>query len=221
MPLTMGFFKPALVTPQVTPTYEGLVSQLFFGGSSVTINNVPFGTVEVDRYHYFPFTCEVNSAITGLSVNGVPATLISLVNNTSPNPDIRCGMFYITGVTGTSGTIEVTFNASSSGLIGISSYKVMNVTTPVSDSASDTGNSTSSSTTIDVPAYGAYIAVHARAADGQSVTWSNATEDVDSALGTASRHSTASGYSSTALTGRNIGITASSGQYAQLAVAIG
>lgn len=173
-------------------------------GAIYTFTGQNIGTPAADRY----LVVEVGGSggtttLSGVTVGGTPMT-IHVQSNNATGCSAICGLLYPSGSTA---DIVVTFSGSKNRAgIGVHTLNKLQSTTPVHTNSAFDSTNADVSTTINYQEGGAVIgAAWVVAANGQSWTWTNLTEDFDSTVesndvGTAANKATTSTVSGETIT---------------------
>lgn len=173
------------------------------GGATKTFSGVSIGTAAANRYVMVIAGDDAAEAVTGLTIAGNAATEVY----SATQAGVSGQAVYILNVpTGTTADIAVTYNADPGTGNWVAVWTDVDVDTTIVDSVENeqagTGNP---SVTISTAATGFVLANVNHNNDGaSSITWTNATEDYD----TAYRFDSRSSGANAAATGGNITITA-------------
>jgi hypothetical protein len=174
--------------------------------STYTFTAQNLGTAAAGRYIVVAISSRKAGAattITGVTIGGVTATIVTQVANTVTNTNVA-GIAIAAVPTGATGDIVVTFGASMA-RCNIGVYRVDNLlsATPYD---TDTSIANNPSVGLDVP-YGFAIGVGTTAVNGASTTWAGLTEDYDAVSEVAQVYTGASVDLLTAEAGRTMTAT--------------
>lgn len=126
----------------------------------------------------------------GITISSVTVDGNSCTQSVSQtNGEVICEIWYVDGVSSTSGDVVVTFS-SGKGYCGVS---VWSATSAATGAANDTGVSTASplTDTLNIPANGFAVGVAGEQSTGITHTWTNLTEDHDTDIGVDGHHTSA------------------------------
>lgn len=147
--------------------------------TTYTYNSVPFGADDTNRQLVVAFWLYSGTlgAPTSVTIDGNAA---SLVTSAVPQANLGVYIYKVSDSTGSSGTVSISY-ASAGSSSAISVYRVVNASTTVHATATDTTISSDAlSNSLSIPARGAAIACVQSITSGTwSASWTNITEDYD------------------------------------------
>lgn len=162
--------------------------------SVATISSLDFNAEAADRIIAAHITFQIEGVtISSVTIGGVtPYGNITIVETTHPTqPDVLSALYYAEVPTGTSGSVVVTLS-SGDGVVGVTTYSVTGADTTPTDTDSVAANAASvAMTALTIPTDGVGIAGLGNGISGTAITWTGATEQIDVAIATDHRHSSA------------------------------
>lgn len=217
----------SLVIPKNEPKLRGGVRRYSTTTFNTTTATFSTGT-DYTGLGNFKLVCgiaiEANVTVSSVTFNGNAMTQIASVVYTTPSPDIVL-YFYAIDVTqaGPSGSIVITASASITGFnAALTAWHIYNFNS-FGTPQSTTGNGTGSAVSVDVTENGMILAIHCRATETQTITWTGVHELVDDSVGLSNLFSYGSAdYAHAAAeTGRSVqAVGSASGEHATLVLPI-
>jgi hypothetical protein len=205
-----GFCAPSGTgTASASLTYEALATETS-GTATATFSGVTFGTANSNRVMIIVAGSRVSSGlsntVSSATIGGISATQVPSAAVTGTGGNMTSDIWYASVPTGLTGTIVVNW-ANANLRSGVCVYNLVTATPTVAHGASSSGQNTISLTftaSLTVPTSGFGVVGLVVQQSGNTLSFTNATQDVSGTLGAASNaiecgHTTATG--SVALTG--------------------
>jgi hypothetical protein len=184
-------------------TYETLATETG-GTSTATFSSVTFGTANSNRVLIFitgsRVTSGLSNTVSSANIRGVSASQVPSAAVTGTGGNITSDIWYASVPTGTSGTIVVNW-ANANTRSGICVYNLVTATPVATHGGSSSGQtalslSFTASLTVPLSGYGVVGAVFQQT--GNTLSFTNATQDVSGTLGAATNgiecgHTTSTG----------------------------
>lgn len=199
----LGAGLTATCPTSLTATLQGHTEDT---SNSTTINygSVAFGAVAANKVNILAVASRQTNtldAISSVTVDGSVATLVTNSNTATPATLVQAAFYYVTGISHTSGTVQVVWSGASV-RSSLASYSLQTCTPTPTSGANAAGAAIGLSKAVTVPASGIGLAIYGCRLSGSAsvFTWVNTTAGAGDYLANIGGSLTAVGSSKIAAT---------------------